>query len=186
MDPKLLDPFMDFEKSDEPSDRRMTSESRFFQPTTGGGDNRQLSYFELARLMDRASRRFTSLIRTELVRSGFDDIGAAQVMILLVIDNSEITVRELLDRGHYMGSNISYYLKRLTDGDYIHRIASRNDKRSAFLKLTSKGSELCAGLRRATDTYERVMAHDAESKRNLRITFRALHHLEIVWSNAAR
>ena len=80
------------------------------------GDLQQVTYFELARLMERASRRFSGLIRAELTKLRVDDIGPAQAMILLAIGDSELSVAELLDRGHYVGSNVSYYLKQLADG----------------------------------------------------------------------
>ena len=76
-------------------------------------DYRQITYFELARLMERASRRFSGLVRSELTKLRVDDIGPAQAMVLLAIGDSELSVAELLDRGHYVGSNVSYYLKQL-------------------------------------------------------------------------
>ena len=94
-------------------------------------DGPQVSCFDLARLLERSSRRFSGLIGAELTRRGVDDIGPSQVMVLLAIGDTELSVGELLDRGNYVGSNISYYLKQLTDGDYIERVTSQRDKRSA-------------------------------------------------------
>ncbi len=57
-------------------------------------DLQQVTYFELARLMERASRRFSGLIRAELTKLRVDDIGPAQAMILLAIGDSELSVAE--------------------------------------------------------------------------------------------
>jgi len=123
------------------------------------GDNSLVTYFELARVMERASRRFSGLLRAELTKLGVDDIGPAQAMVLLAIGDAELSVGALLDRGHYVGSNISYYLKQLADGDYIDRIASQRDKRSARIRLSVKGRQVCAGLREAAKGYERALSH---------------------------
>ncbi|PLU72534.1 MarR family transcriptional regulator [Sinorhizobium medicae] len=150
------------------------------------GDNSLVTYFELARVMERASRRFSGLLRAELTKLGVDDIGPAQAMVLLAIGDAELSVGELLDRGHYVGSNISYYLKQLADGDYIDRIASQRDKRSARIRLSVKGRQVCAGLREAAKGYERALSHGEQDRRNLEIAFQTLHRLELVWGNAAR
>ncbi|QRM53296.1 MarR family transcriptional regulator [Sinorhizobium sp. BG8] len=150
------------------------------------GDVRQLTYFELARLMERASRRFSGLVRAELTKLRVDDIGPAQAMVLLAIGDSELSVAELLDRGHYVGSNVSYYLKQLADGDYIDRVASQRDKRSARIKLTEKGRRLRASLRDAAMIYERAVNRGDHDQRMLETAFQTLHRLELAWGSASR
>ncbi|MCR4266985.1 MarR family transcriptional regulator [Nitratireductor sp. ZSWI3] len=187
MSPKLLYPFMDSEDLIKPRSGRETSrEALNHSGHKQTGSNPLVSYFELARMMERASRRFSGLLRAELTRLGADDIGPAQAMVLLAIGDMELSVGDLLDRGHYVGSNISYYLKQLADGDYIDRVASQRDKRSARIRLTKKGSKLCADLRDAANAYERVLTQGDEDRRNLEIAFHTLHRLEVIWGNAAR
>lgn len=148
-------------------------------------DGPQVSCFDLARLLERSSRRFSGLIAAELTRRGVDDIGPAQVMVLLAIGDTELSVGELLDRGNYVGSNISYYLKQLTDGDYIERVTSQRDKRSARIRLTERGRQLCADLRDAAKAFERSFCVE-QDLRDLATAFQALHRLEVMWANAAR
>lgn len=150
------------------------------------GDLQQITYFELARLMERASRRFSGLVRAELTKLRVDDIGPAQAMILLAIGDSELSVAELLDRGHYVGSNVSYYLKQLADGDYIDRVASQRDKRSARIKLTEKGRQLRTNLRDAAMAYERAINRGDQDQRMLETAFQTLHQLELAWGSASR
>lgn len=150
------------------------------------GDFRQITYFELARLMERASRKFSGLVRAELTKLRVDDIGPAQAMVLLAIGDSELSVAELLDRGHYVGSNVSYYLKQLADGDYIDRVASQRDKRSARIKLTEKGRRLRTSLRDAAMIYERAVKRGDQDQRMLETAFQTLHQLELAWGSASR
>ena len=145
-----------------------------------------VTHFELARMIERVNRRFASLLRTEMTKLGIEDVGPAQAMVLMAIGDVELSVGELLDRGHYVGSNISYDQKQRADGGYIDRVASQRDKRSARIRLTEKGEQLCANLRDAGGAYNRVLARDADDLRNLEIAFQTLHRLELVWGNAAR
>jgi DNA-binding MarR family transcriptional regulator len=145
-----------------------------------------VTHFELARMIERVNRRFASLLRTEMTKLGIEDVGPAQAMVLLAIGDVELSVGELLDRGHYVGSNISYYLKQLADGGYIDRVASQRDKRSARIRMTEKGEQLCANLRDASGVYNRELARDADDLRNLEIAFQSVHRLVLVWGNAAR
>ncbi len=157
-----------------------------YQGTKRSNHTVLVTHFELARMIERVNRRFAGVLRNEMTKLGIDDVGPAQAMVLLAIGDVELSVGELLDRGHYVGSNISYYLKQLADGGYIDRVASQRDKRSARIRLTEKGEQLCSNLRNAGGAYNRVLARDADDLRNLEIAFQTLHRLELVWGNATR
>jgi DNA-binding MarR family transcriptional regulator len=148
-------------------------------------DGPAITCFDLARLMERCSRRFFGLVSAELTRRAVDDIGPAQVMVLLAIGDTELSVGELLDRGYYVGSNISYYLKQLSDGGYIDRVTSQRDKRSARIRLTEKGRQLCTDLREAAKDFERSFCTEQDLQ-DLQTAFHTLKRLELIWANAAR
>jgi hypothetical protein len=81
----------------------------------GARSRNLVSQLDLARVIERVSRRFLDYLRLELTRLGVDDISPSQVMVLLTIGTGEIAVRDLLDRGYYLGSNASYNLKQLVE-----------------------------------------------------------------------
>ncbi len=138
---------------------------------------------EIGRVIERAHRRFLDVLRSELTRLGVDDISPSQVMLLFNIGNDELSVRDLLDRGHYLGSNASYNLKQLVEADYVHRAASQRDRRSARLRLTTKAQMLCDAIRATHDT--RPLGPDEEDA-ELNITYGVLRRLELLWSGAFR
>ncbi len=47
-------------------------------------------------------------------------------------------------RGYYLGSNVSYNLKKLVEMGFIHHQRSRVDRRSVRVSLTDKGNEIAA------------------------------------------
>jgi len=53
----------------------------------------------------------------------------------------------LRTRGHYLGSNVSYNLKKLVESGYIHHARSEADRRSVLVRLTKKGEDVRDMLR---------------------------------------
>lgn len=139
---------------------------------------------EIARLIERSQRRFLDLLRVELARLGAEDISPSQVMLLFTIGDDELSVRELLERGHYLGSNASYNLKQLVDADYVHRTASQRDRRSARLRLTEKARGLCEAVRALHDTRQDV--NEPNDANELGIAYGVLRRLERLWSGSLR
>jgi DNA-binding MarR family transcriptional regulator len=150
------------------------------------GETSLVTHLELARVIERAHRRYADLLRVELIRLGIDDISPAQVMVLFTIGHDELSVRDLLERGHYLGSNASYNLKQLVDSGYVDRAHSQRDRRSARLRLTEKGRELCNAIRSVDETYHRLVARDEHEARELAIAFHLLRRLELVWTSTMR
>lgn len=104
-------------------------------------------YIELTLLIERLHRRFLDVLRTELKRIGVRDINGVQALILANIGDEEIVIRDLIERGYYQGSNVSYNIKKLTDYGYLDQERAQHDKRSVTVKLTDKGRQVVVGIR---------------------------------------
>ncbi|WP_029040230.1 transcriptional regulator LdtR [Cucumibacter marinus] len=99
-------------------------------------------YLEAVARVERLHRRLLDLIKDEFDRMGWDDINPVQALLMFNIGGEELTAGELRTRGYYLGSNVSYNLKKLVDTGYIHQERSRTDRRSVRIKLTPKGEEV--------------------------------------------
>jgi len=145
-----------------------------------------VSQLDLARMIERVSRRFLDYLRLELTKLGVDDISPSQVMVLLTIGAGEIAVRDLLDRGHYVGSNASYNLKQLVESGYLDRGASPRDRRLARISLSPKGQLLCERLRLLDETSQFGQNPEIDLETDLQTTHDTLRRLEQWWSDALR
>lgn len=145
-----------------------------------------VSHLDLVRVVERVHRRYLDLFRLDLGRLGVEDLSPSQVMMLFMIGADELTVRDLIDRGYYLGSNASYNLKRLVEGGYVDRSASERDRRSARIRLSEKGRELCESVRKMDETYHRLVVRNEDEKQDLETAFRTLQRLEHVWTGALR
>ncbi|CAN7306201.1 winged helix-turn-helix transcriptional regulator [Agrobacterium genomosp. 3] len=109
-------------------------------------------YMESLHLVERLHRRLLDVIKDEFDRQGRDDVNAVQALLLFNIGNSELTAGELRSRGYYLGSNVSYNVKKLVDLGLINHQRSRVDRRSVRISLTEEGQAIAETVARL---YER-------------------------------
>jgi DNA-binding MarR family transcriptional regulator len=99
-------------------------------------------YLEALTLVERLHRRLLDVIKDEFDRRGRSDVNAVQALLLYNIGDKELTASELRTRGYYLGSNVSYNVKKLVEMGYLHHARSRLDRRSVRISLTEKGREV--------------------------------------------
>lgn len=92
--------------------------------------------------VERLHRRFLEVVKLELDRSGIHDINNVQALVLFNMGDAEMTVGELTLRGYYLGSNVSYNVKKMVENGYLVQKQSVHDGRSSHVRLTQKGAKL--------------------------------------------
>lgn len=100
------------------------------------------AYLEALTLVERLHRRLLDVIKDEFDRRGRGDVNAVQALLLYNIADKELTAGELRTRGYYLGSNVSYNVKKLVETGYLHHARSRIDRRAVRISLTDKGREI--------------------------------------------
>ena len=147
-------------------------------------DHIQPHYLEALTLIERLHRRLLDVIKDEFDRKGRADINAVQALLLFNIGDKELTAGELRTRGYYLGSNVSYNLKKLVEMGFLDHQRSRVDRRSVRIKLTEKGSEVCETVRALYEkhvrTVEQVGGITADEFAGLN---KSLHRLERFWTD---
>lgn len=140
-------------------------------------------YLELTRLIERLHRRFLDLIRAELNRLGIRDINSVQALLLANIGDEQIAIRDLVERGYYQGSNVSYNVKKLAEMGYLDQERSTHDRRSVSISLTKKALSVVGNIR---DLEKKIAAQlDEENFGTAEIEglCDALRRVERIWSD---
>lgn len=99
-------------------------------------------YVESLALIERLHRLLLDVIKDEFERLGLLEINSVQALLLYNIGENEVTAGELKSRGYYQGSNVSYNLKKLVEGGYMHHQRCEIDRRAVRIKLTEKGRHI--------------------------------------------
>jgi DNA-binding MarR family transcriptional regulator len=139
-------------------------------------------YTESILMIERLHRRFLDVVKTELDRLHIDDINNVQTLILYNINHEQLTIGELTNRGYYLGSNVSYNVKKLVENGYLTQERAPHDKRSTRIRLSDKGLELCKKIeelyQRNVDTLSKQMDSSALTSLN-----KTLSQLERFWTD---
>ena len=153
-------------------------------PETERKDALRSLYLESLQLVERLHRRLLDVIKDEFDRNARSDINAIQALLLFNIGSAELTAGELRSRGYYLGSNVSYNLKKLVDLGFIHHQRSRIDRRSVRVSLTEKGQEVADVVGQLYDRHigsiEQVGGISADEFQQMN---RALQRLDRFWND---
>ena len=140
-------------------------------------------YLTLIATVERLHRQFLELVRVELDTLGVLDINNVQALILFNIGSSEFTVGELTLRGCYLGSNVSYNVKKMVEAGYLVLERSTHDRRSVRVRLSEKGLDLCAKLDAMHDRHTQALAETQIDEPALQQANVSLRRLDRFWTH---
>lgn len=141
-------------------------------------------YLESIALIERLHRQFLEVVKNELDRLGVQDINNVQALILYNIGDDEMTVGELTARGYYLGSNVSYNVRKMVENGYLIQERSAHDRRSVRVRLPQKGLDLCASIDEMFMRHVEDLDTSFALAEELAVANKALRRLERFWISA--
>jgi DNA-binding MarR family transcriptional regulator len=142
-------------------------------------------YLEMVSLVERLHRRFLDVVKLELDGLRIDDINNVQGMMLFNIGEARMTVGEVMLRGCYLGSNVSYNIKKMVENGYLAQERSVHDRRLSYVRLTEKGRELRSRLGKVHRDHTATLGEASIVSGDLEATTVTMHRLERFWARAA-
>lgn len=139
-------------------------------------------YHETIFLIERLHRHFLEVVKLELDQMGIEDINNVQALILFNISTEELTVGELTNRGYYLGSNVSYNVKKMTENGYLANERSTHDRRSVRLRLSPKGLDLYAKINAMFARQIEALSDSPIAEGDLKTVIKQLQTLEQFWT----
>ena len=154
-------------------------ETQSMDPET---DSKQ-AFLECIRLIERLHRRVLDGVKSELERLGIEDINNVQAVLLSNIENENVTIGELTLRGYYMGSNVSYNVKKLVENNYLVQERSAHDRRTTRVRLSEKGQSVVSAVNDLFEHNITALAENGLASDELRGVTANLRVLERFWSD---
>jgi DNA-binding MarR family transcriptional regulator len=142
-------------------------------------------YYDAINLIERLHRQFLDVIKVELERANIYDINNVQSMILHNIGTDELTVGELTVRGYYLGSNVSYNVKKMVENGWLVQERSVHDKRSIRVRLSEKGRKLNEAMIALYKKHEEKLSGAGLANTRLESLNHVLRDLETFWGDQA-
>ena len=144
-------------------------------------------FIDCLRLIERMHRRMLDVIKVELDQNGVVDINSVQALLLYNVGEQEVTAGELRSRGYYMGSNVSYNLKKLVETGYIEHERAKHDRRAVRVRLSEKGQGISRLLDQAfEDQTAEALEAQSISCDSMAAAIRSLKNLERFWAEKIR
>jgi DNA-binding MarR family transcriptional regulator len=143
------------------------------------------AYLDVISLIERLHRHFLEVVKLELEGLGIHDINNVQGMMLFNIGDAEMTVGELTLRGCYLGSNVSYNVKKMVENGYLVQERSLHDRRSIRVRLTEKGTKLRDLVSVMLQRHLEMLSQAALNIDDLQATGVTLRRLERFWIRAS-
>src|SRR5499433_1306179 len=142
-------------------------------------------YLEVISYVERLHRQFLEVVKVELEGFGIHDINNVQAMMLFNIGDAEMTVGELTLRGCYLGSSVSYNVKKMVENEYLAHERSVHDRRLIHVRLTEKGVKLRDSLTAMHRRHSELLSQSALGPHDFQATGATLRRLERFWIRAA-
>jgi DNA-binding MarR family transcriptional regulator len=162
-----------------------TSQQSIDAGVLAANESRMDGYFKVISLVERLHRQFLELVKLELDGLGIHDINNVQGMMLFSIGDAEMTVGELTLRGCYLGSNVSYNVKKMVENGYLAQRRSLHDRRSIHVQLTAKGRKLRDNLTEMHQRHYEMLSQVGLTADDLQGVGIMLRRLEQFWIRAA-
>lgn len=139
-------------------------------------------YFEIVMTVERLHRLFLDVVKSELDRLHITDISNVQAVILFNIGKNKMTVGEVSNRGYYLGSNVTYNLKKMIEHGYLDQTQSVHDRRSSVIRLSEKGVALYDKLEAMLTRHINNFQRNNINPQDLDMFMRTMDNLETFWS----
>ncbi len=157
------------------------------QRRTEGEQPLKPTYLMTLKLIERLQRLLLDVLKDELERIGCTEVNSVQALLLFNIGDMELTAGEIRSRGFYMGSNVSYNLKKLQELGCIEHHRSESDRRSVRIRLTERGKTISSVVDQLVERQLGLIEKVAGiAPSDLQEVNRTLHRLERFWTDQIR
>jgi DNA-binding MarR family transcriptional regulator len=142
-------------------------------------------YLNVIQLLPTIHRQFMDVVKKDLEGLKIHDINNVQSIMLFSIGDTTLSVGDLLLSGAYIGSNVSYHVKKMVENGYLTQEHSLYDRRVSHVRVTDKGRKLREEL---TMTHQRridLLSDVALSSDELQAAMSVLRLLDRLWTDVA-
>lgn len=104
------------------------------------------NYYDAITMLENIHRVFLDILKIEINKLNIKDVSSVQAVVIYNVGDKILTVGELTAQDYYLGSNVSYNLRKLVENGYLLQEPNKYDRRSSEIKRTKKGLEFSEKL----------------------------------------
>jgi DNA-binding MarR family transcriptional regulator len=138
-------------------------------------------YCELTSILDRLHRRYLDVVRLELEGIGVRDVNPAQALLLTMVGEGDVPLRDIMQRGGYTASTATYMIKKLVEYGYLEQARAAHDRRTMRLRLTRTGKRIADHLMLLNSRHADYVGAEDGLEAEIADTTRTLRRLDRAW-----
>ena len=144
-------------------------------------NTRLVHFSQMMQSIELLHRRFLDVLSNELTRN-HKALSAIQALILHHIGGDSVSLGDLIARGYYQGTNLSYNIAKLGDSGFVTLTNPQWDKRSTRVCLTTSGRGVAELVGALLDDHANRLDDMGLVEADLFLLSRAFKGLEKHWS----
>ena len=153
----------------------------------GEGDPRAINagrrYCELTTMLDRLHRRYLDVVRLELEEIGVRDINPPQALLMTLMNDGDVPLRDVMQRGGYTASTATYMIKKLVEHGYLEQARATHDRRTMRLRLTRAGRRVADQLMLLNSRHAEFVGSEDGLGAKIADTTLTLRRIDRAWSD---
>ena len=122
----------------------MIHDQDFVQEANNAVCEQPSNYHIAITMIEKLDKKLLEVIGNELDRRGYRQVNATQAQLMHKIGNKRLRHSDLHNKGYYLGSNVSYNLKKLAKLGLVSQETGLTDKRTSEIALTEEGQKIAA------------------------------------------
>lgn len=138
---------------------------------------------ELTAMLDRLHRRYLDVVRLELEEIGVRDVNPSQALLLTMVSDGDVPLRDIMQRGGYTSSTATYMIKKLVEHKYLEQARAAHDRRTMRLRLTSSGKRVVEHLMLLNSRHAEYIGADDVLGSEIADATMTLRRLDRVWTD---
>jgi len=91
-------------------------------------------------------RRYLDVVRLELEGIGVRDVNPSQALLLTMVSEGDVPLRDIMQRGGYTASTATCMIKKFVEYGYLEQARATHDRRIMRLRLTCSGKRIADHL----------------------------------------
>lgn len=144
--------------------------------------NASRRYCELTTMLDRLHRRYLDVVRLELEEIDVRDVNPSQALLLTLVSDGEVPLRDIMQRGGYTASTATYMIKKLVEHGYLEQARAAHDRRTMRLRLTGSGKRVADHLMLLNSRHADYIGSDEGLSAEIADTTLTLRRIDRVWT----
>jgi DNA-binding MarR family transcriptional regulator len=139
-------------------------------------------YCELTAMLDRLHRRYLDVVRLELEEIGVRDVNPSQALMLTMVNDGDVPLRDIMQRGGYTASTATYMIKKLVEHGYLEQARAAHDRRTMRLRLTRAGRRVTDHLVVLNSRHAEYVGSEEGLSAEIADTTATLRRIDRVWT----